>query len=63
MEITVLTYDSREATFDGEDGERIAEAESKVILKHAQAIGQVVRGEDGVGNAFRLTESYVSGLN
>lgn len=44
-------------------GSTIAEAESKVILERAQVIGQDVRGEDGVGNAFRLTESYVSGLN
>jgi sterol 3beta-glucosyltransferase len=38
----------------------IAEAESNAILERAQAIGQVIRGEDGVGNAVRSIESYVS---
>ncbi|NJN79435.1 MAG: hypothetical protein HC797_02645 [Anaerolineales bacterium] len=37
----------------------IVEAESNVIRQQAQAIGQVIRGEDGVGEAIRLIESYV----
>ena len=37
----------------------ISGAESKVILQRAQAMGQGIRGEDGVGNAVGLIESYV----
>jgi hypothetical protein len=37
----------------------IAEAESNVVLERAQATGQRIRGEDGVGNAVKLIESYV----
>ncbi len=36
----------------------IAEAESKVILEHAQVIGQEIRSEDGVMNAVKLIETY-----
>jgi sterol 3beta-glucosyltransferase len=36
----------------------ITGAESNAVLKHAQAAGQRVRGEDGVGNAVRLIESH-----
>jgi sterol 3beta-glucosyltransferase len=36
----------------------IDEAETKVILERAQVIGQEIRGEDGVGNAVKLIESY-----
>jgi sterol 3beta-glucosyltransferase len=38
----------------------MAEAESKVLLERAQATGQRVRGEDGVGEAVRLVESYAA---
>jgi sterol 3beta-glucosyltransferase len=34
-------------------------AEAKVILQRAQAMGQRIRSEDGVGNAVSLIESYV----
>lgn len=37
----------------------IAEAESNALLERAQATGQSIRGEDGVGNAVGLIESYV----
>jgi sterol 3beta-glucosyltransferase len=37
----------------------IAEAESKVVLECAQAAGQIIRGEDGVGCAVELIESHV----
>lgn len=37
----------------------IAEAESDIVIERAQAAGQVIRGEDGVGEAVRLIESYV----
>jgi hypothetical protein len=37
----------------------IAEAESNVIREHAQAIGQIIRGEDGVKSAIDLIESHV----
>ena len=36
----------------------IIEAESKVILEHAQVIGQEIRSEDGVMNAVKLIETY-----
>jgi sterol 3beta-glucosyltransferase len=36
----------------------IAEAESKVVLERAQATGQIIRGEDGVGHAVELIESH-----
>jgi len=36
----------------------MTEAESKVVLERAQATGQAIRGEDGVGNAVGLIESY-----
>ena len=38
----------------------IAEAESKVFRERAQAVGQGIRGEDGVGHAINLIESYVN---
>lgn len=38
----------------------IAEAESKVVLERAQAAGQIIRGENGVGNAVTLIESYAA---
>jgi sterol 3beta-glucosyltransferase len=38
----------------------IAEAESDVLRKRAQAIGQKIRGEDGVTNAVHMIESHVS---
>lgn len=38
----------------------IVEAESNLIRKCAQVIGQQIRGEDGVGNAIRLIESCFS---
>lgn len=38
----------------------IAAAESNAILERAQATGQRVRGEDGVGEAVRLVESYAA---
>lgn len=41
----------------------IAEAESKAVLERAQAMGQMIRDEDGVGHAVALIESYVSAFN
>lgn len=38
----------------------MAEAESKVVLERAQATGQRIRGENGVGEAVRLVESYAA---
>ena len=38
----------------------IAEAESKFIREQAQAIGQKIRGEDGIGQAIALIESHKS---
>ncbi|HCB00783.1 MAG TPA: glycosyltransferase, partial [Anaerolineae bacterium] len=38
----------------------IVQAESDVIRRRAQVIGQDMRGEDGVENAIRLIESYVN---
>jgi hypothetical protein len=40
----------------------IVEAESDVIRRRAQVVGQEVRSEDGVENAIRLIESYVNEL-
>lgn len=40
----------------------IAEAESKAVCVRAQTTGQVIRGEDGVGNAVRLLETYAGGF-
>ncbi|HRJ75740.1 MAG TPA: glycosyltransferase [Anaerolineales bacterium] len=40
----------------------IIQAESDVIRRRAQVIGQEIRGEDGVGNAIQLIESYVNEL-
>ncbi len=40
----------------------IVQAESDVIRRRAQVIGQDMRGEDGVENAIRLIESYVNEL-
>ncbi|GAB1471381.1 glycosyltransferase [Chloroflexota bacterium] len=37
-----------------------AEAESQSVLERAQVAGQKVRGEDGVGLAVRLIESYIA---
>jgi sterol 3beta-glucosyltransferase len=34
------------------------EAGSKIVLERAQATGQIIRGEDGVGEAARMIESY-----
>jgi len=36
----------------------IVEAEKNVIREHAQAVGQEIRSEDGVGNAIKLIEAY-----
>jgi len=41
----------------------MAEAESKVTLERAQAAGQLIRGEDGVGHAIKLIEHYVAEFN
>lgn len=38
----------------------IAEAESDIIRESAQAIGQKIRGEEGIKNAIMWIESYVS---
>ncbi|MBV6392116.1 MAG: O-mycaminosyltylonolide 6-deoxyallosyltransferase [Anaerolineales bacterium] len=38
----------------------MAEAESKALLERAQATGQRIRGEDGVGEAVRLIESQAA---
>ncbi len=38
----------------------IAEAELNAVLKRAQATGQRMRSEDGVGQAIRVIESYAS---
>ncbi len=38
----------------------MAEVESKAILEQAQATGQRIRGENGVGEAVRLVESYAA---
>jgi len=38
----------------------MAEAEDEAIRKRAQAIGQRIRGEDGVGQAVRLIEAYTT---
>lgn len=40
----------------------IVEAESDVIRRQAQVVGQEVRSEDGVENAIQLIESYVNEL-
>jgi sterol 3beta-glucosyltransferase len=37
--------------------------ESKVTLEHAQSTSQIVRGEDGIGNAIALIESYADEFN
>ena len=37
----------------------IVEAEKNVIRERAQAVGQEIRREDGVGNAIKLIEAYV----
>lgn len=36
----------------------ILKAESRAFLERTQAVGQIIRGEDGVGNAAQLIESY-----
>jgi hypothetical protein len=41
----------------------IAEAESKVFRERAQAVGQRIRGEDGVSRAINLIESHVDNWN
>lgn len=41
----------------------VAEAEANGIRERAQAIGQQIRGEDGVGTAVRLIESHVAEFN
>lgn len=41
----------------------MAEAESKNILERAQLTGQMIRSEDGVGNAVAWIESYVRQFN
>lgn len=41
----------------------MAEAESKIILERAQLMGQIIRSEDGVGNAVAWIESYVGQFN
>lgn len=41
----------------------MAEAESKIILERAQLMGQMIRSEDGVGNAVAWIESYVRQFN
>ena len=41
----------------------MAEAESKNILERAQLTGQMIRCEDGVGNAVAWIESYVRQFN
>jgi sterol 3beta-glucosyltransferase len=41
----------------------MAEAESKIILERAQLMGQMIRSEDGVGNAVAWIESYVGQFN
>jgi sterol 3beta-glucosyltransferase len=38
----------------------IAEAENDAIRKRAQAIGQRIRGEDGVGQAVEFIEAYTA---
>jgi len=38
----------------------IVEANDQVIRERAQAIGQKIRSEDGVGSAVELIESHVS---
>ena len=37
----------------------MVEAESSPIRERAQAVGLKIRGEDGVGQAIKLIESYV----
>lgn len=44
-------------TIDGLS-QAIVEAEAEVVRKRAQALGQVVRSEDGVGRAVSLIESH-----
>ena len=43
--------------------EVIVEAESNVIRERVQVIGQRIRGEDGVNDATKLIESYISDFN
>ena len=38
----------------------IVEADDESVRKRAQAIGQRVRTEDGIGNAVNIIESHVS---
>ncbi len=40
--------------------ESIVEAESEVVRKQSQVVGQEIRSEDGIMNAVKLIESYVN---